>query len=208
MASAYHVVMANLSDAVRMFIEGGPLAHVVTLNRQGDPDVSMAWVGLDGDEVVIGTLGDQRKLRNLRADPRIALSFAAPGRNAWGLDKYLVLRGHARVTEGGAPELLQRLAHVYLGPDVVFPAMPNPPPGYTIRIAVEKVSGLGDWDLPYRAIVLVSRSSESTADRRGWRRRRASGGCRPAGAGRCRRTCSVRSGPRSGRCRRPATHPR
>jgi len=146
MVLAYHVVMVNLSDAVRRFIEGGPLAHVVTLNRQGDPDVSMAWVGLDGDEVVIGTMGDQRKLRNLRADPRIALSFAAPGRNAWGLDKYLVLRGHARVTEGGAPELLQRLAHVYLGPDVVFPAMPNPPPGYTIRIAVEKVSGLGDWD--------------------------------------------------------------
>ena len=146
MVLAYHVVMVNLSDAVRRFIEGGPLAHVVTLNRQGDPDVSMAWVGLDGDEVVIGTMGDQRKLRNLRADPRIALSFAAPGRNAWGLDKYLVLRGQARVTEGGAPELLQRLAHVYLGPDVVFPAMPNPPPGYTIRIAVEKVSGLGDWD--------------------------------------------------------------
>jgi PPOX class probable F420-dependent enzyme len=138
--------MPSLSDAVRRFIESGPLAHVVTLNRNGDPDVSMAWVGLDGDEVVIGTLSDQRKLRNLRADPRIALSFAAPGRNAWGLDKYLVLRGRARVTEGGAPELLQRLAHVYLGPDVVFPAMPDPPAGYTIRIAVEKVSGLGDWD--------------------------------------------------------------
>ncbi len=39
---AYDVVMANLSDAVRTFIEGGPLAHVVTLNRHGDPDVSMA----------------------------------------------------------------------------------------------------------------------------------------------------------------------
>lgn len=138
--------MSSFSDAVRRFIESGPLAHVVTLNRHGDPDVSMAWVGLDGDEVVIGTLGDQRKLRNLRADPRIALSFVAPGRNAWGLDKYLVLRGRARVTEGGAPDLLQRLAHVYLGPDVVFPAMPNPPPGFTIRIVVEKVSGLGDWD--------------------------------------------------------------
>jgi PPOX class probable F420-dependent enzyme len=137
--------MATLSNAVRAFIDSGPLAHVVTLNKHGDPDVSMAWVGLDGDEVVIGTLGDQRKLRNLRADPRIALSFAAPGRNEWGLDKYLVLRGRARVTEGGAPELLQRLAHVYLGPDVVFPAMPDPPPGYTIRISVEKVSGLGDW---------------------------------------------------------------
>ena len=57
-----------------------------------------------------------------------------------------MLRGRARVTEGGAPQLLQRLAHVYLGPDVVFPAMPDPPPGYTTRITVEKVPGLGDWE--------------------------------------------------------------
>jgi len=50
------------------------------------------------------------------------------------------------LTEGGAPALLQRLAHVYLGADVVFPAMPNPPPGFKIRVTVEKVSGLGEWD--------------------------------------------------------------
>ena len=117
---------------------------MVTLNGGATGRV-LAWVGIDDDEVVIGTLGDQRKLRNLRADPRIALSFTAPGRNAYGLDPHLVLRGRARVTEGGAPELLQRLARVYIGPDVVFPPMPSPPPGFTIRVAVEKVSGIGDW---------------------------------------------------------------
>jgi hypothetical protein len=106
----------------------------------------MAWVGVEDDEVVIGTLGDQPKLRNLRRDPRIALSFQAPGRNDFGLDRYLVLRGRARVTEGGAPELLQRLAHTYVGPGVRFPPMPNPPPGFVIRVAVEKISGIGDWD--------------------------------------------------------------
>ena len=58
---------------------------------------------------------------------------------------FLVLRGRARITDGGAPELLQRLARVYLGPDVVFPPMPDPPPGFTIRVSVEKVSGIGDW---------------------------------------------------------------
>jgi PPOX class probable F420-dependent enzyme len=137
--------MPGLPTSVRQFIESGPLAHVVTLGPGGDPHVSMAWVGLDGDEVVIGTLPDQPKLRNLRADPRIALSFQAHGRNAFGLDNYLVLRGTARVTEGGAAALLQRLAHVYLGPDVVFPPFPNPPPGYVIRVSVEKVSGIGDW---------------------------------------------------------------
>ncbi len=136
----------SLTPSIRDFIATGPLAHVVTLGPAGDPHVTMAWVGIEDDEVVIGTLHDQTKLQNLRADPRIAMSFGAPGRNAYGLDHYLVLRGQARVTEGGAADLLQRLAHVYLGPDVVFPGMPNPPPGYVIRMTVERISGMGDWD--------------------------------------------------------------
>lgn len=137
--------MGNLTATVLAFIATGPIAHVVTLGAQGDPHVSMAWVGVEGDDLVIGTLHDQTKLRNLRADPRIALSFAAPGRNEYGLDHYLVLRGRARLTDGGAPELLHQLAQTYIGPGTPFPPMPDPPPGYVIRIAVEKVSGIGDW---------------------------------------------------------------
>ena len=51
--------------------------------------------------------------------------------------------GHARVTEGGAAEILAELARTYLGPDVVFPPMPNPPPGFVVRITVDRVSGIG-----------------------------------------------------------------
>lgn len=137
--------MASLPRSVVEFLATGPLAHVVTLASDGGPHVTMAWVGVEDDEVVIGTLFDQPKLRELRDDPRITLSFQAPGRTEIGLDRYLVLRGRARVTEGGAPELLGRLARVYLGPDVSFPPMPHPPPGYVVRIAVEVVSGVGDW---------------------------------------------------------------
>jgi PPOX class probable F420-dependent enzyme len=144
-APPYDGVMLALPASVREFLATGPLAHVVTLNEHGDPDVSVAWVGIEDDEVVIGTLSDQRKLRNLRADPRIAMSFQASGRDDYGLDRYLVLRGRARVTEGRAAEVLQRLARTYLGPDVIFPPMPDPPPGFVIRMSVEKVSGNGHW---------------------------------------------------------------
>jgi len=132
-----------LSQAVRSLVAAGPLTHLVTLAADGSPHVSLAWVGVDGDELVIATLFDQLKLRNLRRDPRIALSFVTGGRNPIGLDNYLVLRGHARVTEGGAPEILAALARTYLGPDVAFPPMPNPPPGFVIRITVDRVSGIG-----------------------------------------------------------------
>ncbi|MEO7119376.1 MAG: TIGR03618 family F420-dependent PPOX class oxidoreductase [Candidatus Limnocylindrales bacterium] len=137
--------MPMLSQRVIDFIGTGPLAHVVTLDASGAPHVSLAWVGVEGGEVVFATLHDQTKLRNIRGDGRVAISFEAPGRNEYGLDHYLVLRGTARVTEGWAPEKLQELAHVYLGPDVIFPPMPDPPPGFVIRVSVEKISGMGDW---------------------------------------------------------------
>ena len=136
---------AALSPAARSLIESDALAHVVTIDADGGPHVTMAWIGLEEDEIVFGTLGDQRKLRNVRRDPRITISIEGTRTNEWGLREYLILSGTARVTEGGAPELLQRLAHTYLGPEVVFPAMPNPPAGYVTRMRVERVAGIGPW---------------------------------------------------------------
>jgi PPOX class probable F420-dependent enzyme len=135
----------SIPARVARLIERGPSAHLVTLGADGSPHVSLAWVGLEDGEVVIGTLPDQAKLRNIRRDPRVAISMVSGERNAYGLDEYVVLYGRARVTEGGAPELLARLARVYLGPEVRFPPMPDPPPGWVIRIMVERVAGVGPW---------------------------------------------------------------
>ena len=139
-----------LPQAARDLLESDAVAQVVTLDEDGGPQVTAAWVGLDGDEIVFATLPDQRKLRNLRRDPRIALSIPSTTTNEWGLLEYLVVYGTARVTEGGAPEVLQRLAHTYLGPDVIFPGMPDPPPGYVTKITLERLGGVGPWNLPRR----------------------------------------------------------
>jgi PPOX class probable F420-dependent enzyme len=135
----------SLPAGVRALIDAGPIAHIVCLEPDGRPHVSMAWIGLEGEDIVVGTLADQRKLRNMRRDPRVALSFTTGARTPYGLDEYVVLHGHARIVEGGAAALLQRLAHTYLGPDIVFPGIPNPPPGFVTHIAVERVEGLGAW---------------------------------------------------------------
>ena len=46
----------------------------------------------------------------------------------------------------GSPQVsLQRLAHTYLGPEVRFPPMDNPPPGYITHITVDRVAGVGPW---------------------------------------------------------------
>ncbi|MBA2725520.1 MAG: PPOX class F420-dependent oxidoreductase [Actinobacteria bacterium] len=134
-----------LTEKVKAVLNSDALAHVATIDPDGKPHVTVAWVGLDGDELLIATMMDQRKLKNVRRDPRVTLSFETDNVNDWGLREYLVIYGEGRVTEGGAAELLQELAHTYIGPAAVFPGMPNPPPGFITRIEVTKVSGAGDW---------------------------------------------------------------
>ncbi len=129
----------------RRLIQSDALATVVTIDPDGTPQVTMAWVDLDGEEILIATMPDQRKLRNLRRDPRIVLSIEAPTRNAFGLKEYLVLYGTARITEGRAADLLQKLAYTYIGPDVTFPGMPNPPPGFITHVTVDRIGGVGPW---------------------------------------------------------------
>jgi len=137
--------VATIPDSARAVLEGPALAHLVTLEPDGRPQVSIVWVGLDDEELVAAHLPEHRKVRNIRRDPRVAVSIEAGTRNEIGLDEYIVIHGSARITEGGAPELLQRLARVYLGPDVKFPPMDNPPPGYITHIAVERFGGVGPW---------------------------------------------------------------
>jgi len=137
--------MAPLTEPARALLEAPQLAHVVTVDPDGAPQVSCVWVGLDGDDVVFASLGPWRKIRNLERDARIALSVESPERTENGMQQYLVVQGRATIEPGGAPELLQRLAHVYIGPDVTFPPMDDPPPGTVVRIAVERISGVGPW---------------------------------------------------------------
>jgi PPOX class probable F420-dependent enzyme len=137
--------MAALPESARELIESGALGHLVTLNEDGSPQVTCVWIGIEDDELVSGHLRRQQKIRNIERDPRVTVTFEGTRIHPPGLKEYLVVHGRARVTEGGAPELLQRLAHVYLGPDVTFPPMPDPPPGFITRTSVERIGGIGPW---------------------------------------------------------------
>jgi PPOX class probable F420-dependent enzyme len=136
----------KLPESARVVVESGSLAHLVTLNLDGSPQVTCIWVGLDDDEIVSGHLSlDQRKLKNIARDPRVALSIEGTHIQPPGLKQYLVIHGRARLVDGGAADLLQRLAHVYLDPDVTFPSMDDPPPGQVMRITVDRIGGIGPW---------------------------------------------------------------
>jgi len=134
-----------MRDDVKAVLESAPLVHLTTVDPDGRPQVSLVWVGLEGDQIVMGHLAERRKVHNIRRDDRVALSMLAGGRDHRGLETYLVIHGRAHVEPGGAPVLLQRLAKKYLGPGVVFPPGDNPPEGYITRVTIERVTGIGPW---------------------------------------------------------------
>jgi PPOX class probable F420-dependent enzyme len=135
-----------LHEGVKELIRAGALGHLATLNPDGMPQVTCVWVGLDGDDLLTAHLNpQQRKVRNVARDPRVVVSFEGTEIQPPGLRQYAVVHGSASVEAGGAAELLQELAHVYLGPDVKFPPMDDPPPGVRLRIRVERTGGIGPW---------------------------------------------------------------
>ncbi len=134
----------DLHPELRELIESGPLAHLSTINADGSPQVSVIWIGLDGDQVVSGHLGHYAKLRNIERDPRVVLSFLGERDRGALLNPYAVL--HARATVEAtetAWDLLDRLGRVYQGPDATFPA-PRAP-GWVVRYDIRRVTGVGAW---------------------------------------------------------------
>jgi PPOX class probable F420-dependent enzyme len=134
----------GLPRELRDLIESGPLVHLSTINADGSPQVSVIWVGLDGDDLVSGHMSRYAKVRNIERDPRVVLSFTAPRDTGAFLNPYAVLRARATVEHGdGAWDLLNRLTKVYLSPSTDFPAPKGP--GYTVRYSIERIGGVGPW---------------------------------------------------------------
>ncbi len=108
----------KLDDAAREFIESGTDATLVTINPDGSPQVTVVWVALestpDGDELVSAHLAEYQKTRNIRRDPRVAVTILST-KHPLQQTPYLAITGTARVVEGGAPELLKKLAKTMLG---------------------------------------------------------------------------------------------
>jgi PPOX class probable F420-dependent enzyme len=140
--------MTTLHPDARRLLESDALVHMVTLNRDGSPQVSCVWVGLEGDEIVSGHLPRNQKVRNVERDPRVSFSVEGTGHNEMGLRDHLVVHGRARIQEGGAAELLHRLELVYLGADSTFFEREGLPPGYVLRITPERLGGSGPWVTP------------------------------------------------------------
>ena len=76
----------KLNDTARQLIGSNP-ATLVTVNRDGSPQISVVWIVVQGtadgdDELVTAHLQEHQKIRNIRRDPRTALTFVSTDRRA------------------------------------------------------------------------------------------------------------------------------
>jgi PPOX class probable F420-dependent enzyme len=134
----------KLPSELRDLIASGPLAHLTTINADGSPQVSVIWIGLDGDDVVSGHLSWYAKLRNIERDPRVVLSFEAPRKPGVVMAEHAILRATATIEpRDDTWDLLNRLHKTYVDPDTDFPAPRKP--GFVIRYRVDRISGVGPW---------------------------------------------------------------
>ena len=137
--------MNGLPQELRELIASGPMAHLSTINADGSPQVTVIWIGLDGDDVVSGHLSRSVKIQNIERDPRVVLSFDAPRVPGIFLNEYAVLRARAIIqpSDDDAWDLLNRLTKVYMTPNDEFPVPKRP--GYVVRYQIERIGGVGPW---------------------------------------------------------------
>ena len=136
--------VTGLPRELRDLVASGPMAHLSTINADGSPQVTVIWIGLDGDDLVSAHLAWHAKLRNIDRDPRVVLSFDAPREPGVVMNPYVVLRARATIQPSDeAWNLLDRLAKVYMSAAAQFPAPKVP--GYIVRYSVERIGGVGPW---------------------------------------------------------------
>ncbi len=122
----------------KLFTEGQNFIFLATLMKDGSPQVTPVWVDLEGDRILVNSEQKRVKTRNMRRDPRVALSVQEPG-NPY---RYLEVRGRVtEITTDGAAAHIDKLAKKYLGQD----RYPFNQPGdvrVIIKITPEAVSGM------------------------------------------------------------------
>jgi PPOX class probable F420-dependent enzyme len=137
--------MLTIPESVRDFLAQGLWAHVVTMNRHGEPHVNLCWAGFEGDRIVFASFFDARRAARLRRDPRVTLSFQAKEYEGGALFPYLAVKGRAIVEEGGALGVMDHLAQWYIKPGARYPVR-DMPPGWIFRVTIEKIYGQGPWN--------------------------------------------------------------
>ena len=132
--------MGSIPEDFHDLFEKRTFAHVSTLLPDGAPHSTPVWVDYDGDadRLLVNTERERRKEKNVRNDPRVAVSMTDPD-NPY---RMLSVTGEVdELTTEGAREHIDELTKRYMGED----EYPNPIETERVIIAIrpERVSHFG-----------------------------------------------------------------
>ena len=135
------VGLIRLDQTTCVAVASGRLVHLATINPDGTPQVTCIYVGWEGDQIVAGHLADHIKLQNIRRDPRVTGSVESDVPFE-GFSPYVVIKGIARVEEGGAVAVLRRITNGQ------FRRLETTGPRDASRTYHRNVVGVGPWGWP------------------------------------------------------------
>ena len=129
----------ELSPELRTLLEKKTFGHVITLNRDGSPQVTLVWVDVHNGKASFNTNRGRAKNRNLSRNPKVCLSVQDPDNPG----QYAVLTGTATISEDGAIDHINHISRKYTGHDYA-----NFQPGevrVSVDIDLDQVRGAGPW---------------------------------------------------------------
>jgi PPOX class probable F420-dependent enzyme len=120
-------------------LEKRAFGNLGTLMKDGSPQVTPVWVDYDGKHIRINSALGRVKDKNIRRDPRVAITLQDPA-NPY---RYLEIRGKVvEITQSGADDHINKLSQKYLGK----PVYPFRQPGEVrvlYKIEPQNVSSMG-----------------------------------------------------------------
>ena len=129
----------SLPDELKAAIDSKSYAHLTTLDADGAPQASAMWIMRDGDQIVMNTAEGRRKWRNMKRDPRVAISLSPydlPYRN-WSLQGRVV---EMRTSDG--VDTIDQLARKYLDEER-YPWLKPDMVRVTVVVDIDRVAANG-----------------------------------------------------------------
>ena len=131
---------AAIPEPVKTFLEKPNFAVLATQSESGRVQATPVWFLHAGGEILINTSAGRKKLRNMEADPRVALAIV-DRENPY---RYVQIQGRVtKFDKENGPRDIDRLSQRYGGRPYQYPASDSPKNRISIHIVPERVSAMG-----------------------------------------------------------------
>jgi PPOX class probable F420-dependent enzyme len=105
---------ASVPESHKDLFEKPAFGSFTTLMPDGSPQTTPVWVDFVDGKVIVNTALGRQKDKNVRHDPRVAITLIDPA-NPY---RYLEVRGRVdEITTEGAAQHIDKMAKKYLGAD-------------------------------------------------------------------------------------------